>query len=124
MRKPAIKGPAKAPSPSPVVQAVFAATSSVELRAKAGMRVACVGRTGAPAAAATAATTKNIGVEPPVAMTRAQAAALAVRRMATLSRIRSPRKRARSAPLSMPETTPGTIRTAPRRAVATTPSRA
>ena len=41
--------------PSPVLHAVLAATSSPGLRASAGIRVTWVGRTGAPAAAATAA---------------------------------------------------------------------
>src|SRR5215470_1607315 len=52
IRSPATNGPKNAPTPSPVLQTVFAATSSSGLRAIAGISVAWVGRTGAAAVAA------------------------------------------------------------------------
>ena len=54
MRIAATNGPTNAPMPSPVLQTVFAATSSWGLRAMAGISVVCVGRTGAAAVAAIA----------------------------------------------------------------------
>jgi hypothetical protein len=51
MSRPATNGPANVPRPSPVPQAMFAAISSVGLRASPGIRVTAAGRIGAPATA-------------------------------------------------------------------------
>ena len=131
MRAPAIAGPRNAPRPSPVLHAVFAATSSPGLRAMAGIRVIWVGRTGAAAAAVMAARTNSwiivtswsAMVEPAVSRASAVRTALAARTSPTTTRIRSPRKRSISAPETIPTAIAGMSRTAPIRPAARTPPR-
>ena len=87
----------------------------------AGISVICVGRIGAPAAAAIAAKTNRAIIVtclssrecPAVKIAKAVAAALAARMSPRATRIRSPRKRSSSVPAPVPAITAGTIRTAP-----------
>src|SRR5204862_539249 len=62
IRMPAANGPTNAPTPSPVLHTVLAATSSPGVRAKAGISVTWVGRTGALAAAEMAPKTNNAAI--------------------------------------------------------------
>ena len=106
-----------------MLQVMFADTSSPGLRASAGISVAWVGRTGAPAAPTTAASTYRRRVGPSAAITTATSAAATVRITPIPSMSRSPRNRSSMAPESIPETTAGIMRTAPSTLAATTPSR-
>ena len=122
MRSPATNGPANVPRPSPVPQAMLAAMSSPGLRAMPGMSVAAAGRIGAPATAPTVARTYRRMVGSPPAITTATRAAVRARATPSDTRTRRPPNLLTTVPASIPATTAGPIRTAPRMPAATTPS--
>ena len=82
---PASSGPANVPTFSPSDSATFALTSSAGLTATAGMSASIVGRTSAPAAAATATAAKATGGYPAMTASATTAAPAARTRLAAMS---------------------------------------
>ena len=88
---PATNGPAKVPSPSPMLVATLAATSSLGARAKAGRSAAWIGLMSDPDPATTAASTYVSSTGRSAATTSAVARAPAERTRLIVVSTRSPR---------------------------------